>query len=98
LVLAALVFFHDSATNLVGAIRDIEGDRIAGCPTVPVVYGLARAVEIVCALVVCWVALGGALLALVRPNALALGLFIVAVALAASVYIPLWMRRAALAR
>ncbi|HEX6123076.1 MAG TPA: UbiA family prenyltransferase, partial [Ktedonobacterales bacterium] len=40
LLLAAVVFFHDSATNLVGAIRDIEGDRAAGCPTVPVVYGL----------------------------------------------------------
>jgi 4-hydroxybenzoate polyprenyltransferase/geranylgeranylglycerol-phosphate geranylgeranyltransferase len=98
LLLAAVVFFHDSATNLVGAIRDIEGDRAAGCPTVPVVYGLARAVEIVLGLVVAWVVCASVLLALVRPGALAWGLYGVALAIAAWVYVPLWVRRASLSR
>src|SRR3989442_12907342 len=42
LVLAALVFCHDSATNLVGAMRDDDGDRAAGCHTVPAASGAAR--------------------------------------------------------
>lgn len=98
LLFAGVVFFHDSATNLVGALRDVDGDRVAGCPTVPVVYGLSRAAEIVVALVIAWVILAVALMALLRPGALALGLFATALAIAAWVYIPLWRRRAVLAR
>jgi 4-hydroxybenzoate polyprenyltransferase/geranylgeranylglycerol-phosphate geranylgeranyltransferase len=93
LLLAALVFFHDSATNLVGAIRDVDGDRAAGCPTVPVVYGLAAAVDIVISLVVGWVAAGFALAALVRPGGLAAVLLLCALAIAASVYAPMWRAR-----
>ncbi len=33
-------FFHDMTTNIVGTIRDIKGDRLAGYQTVPVKYGL----------------------------------------------------------
>jgi geranylgeranylglycerol-phosphate geranylgeranyltransferase len=33
--LIALFFCHDSATNLLGAVRDIEGDRAAGYRAVP---------------------------------------------------------------
>lgn len=98
LLLAALVFFHDSATNLVGAIRDIEGDRAAGCTTVPVVYGLTRALGLVMGLAVGWLALGIALLAVLRPGALALGLFAAAAALATLVYLPLWLQRRTLSR
>lgn len=98
LLLAGLVFLHDSATNLVGAIRDIDGDRAAGCATVPVVYGLTSAVDIAAALALGWVALGVALLALLRPNALALILFALAAALAALVYLPLWRQRRTLSR
>ncbi|HKV85763.1 MAG TPA: UbiA family prenyltransferase [Ktedonobacterales bacterium] len=93
LLLAALVFFHDSATNLVGAIRDVDGDRAAGCPTVPVVYGLATAVDIVVSLVVSWVVAGIALAALVRPAGLAVALLLCALAIAAYVYAPLWWAR-----
>ncbi|HET9111910.1 MAG TPA: UbiA family prenyltransferase, partial [Ktedonobacterales bacterium] len=46
LALAALVFFHDAATNLVGAIRDVDGDRVAGYATVPVLYGVGRSSRI----------------------------------------------------
>jgi geranylgeranylglycerol-phosphate geranylgeranyltransferase len=101
LLLAALVFCHDSATNLVGAIRDIEGDRAAGYRTVPVVYGLSRAVGLVCALVLAWLVLGGVLLAAARPGGpggMALVLFALAAALAARVYVPLWHDRHTVSR
>ncbi|MBF6591170.1 MAG: UbiA family prenyltransferase [Ktedonobacterales bacterium] len=97
-LLAAMVFFHDAATNLVGAIRDIEGDRAAGYPTVPVVYGLVRAVWIVTALVLCWEVAGSVLMALPRPTPLALGLYIVALGIAAWVYVPLWLARRSVSR
>ena len=98
LVLAALVFFHDSATNLVGAIRDIEGDRAAGYRTVPTVYGLASAVDIACGLALTWVVLGSILMGMLHPSMLAVVLFAIAVALAAYIYIPLWLTRATLSR
>lgn len=93
LLLAVMVFFHDAATNLVGAVRDIDGDRAAGCPTVPVVYGLARALDIAAGLAVCWVVIGGALMVALRPSALAPALFVAALILAVWVYIPLWLAR-----
>lgn len=93
LALAALVFCHDAATNLVGAVRDVDGDRAAGCPTVPVVYGVARAIAIVCLLVIGWVAAGLVALALTRPAALAPLLFVTALGVAALVYVPLWRSR-----
>jgi geranylgeranylglycerol-phosphate geranylgeranyltransferase len=84
--LAALAFFHDSATNLVGAVRDVEGDRAAGYRTVPVVYGVARAVEIVVLLAVVGIGLGAVLMLALRPPLLALGLFGAALALDAMIY------------
>lgn len=43
----ALVFLpHDTASNLVGTLRDVEGDRAGGYRTVPVVRGLDAAVRI----------------------------------------------------
>jgi len=98
LLLATLIFFHDAATNLVGAIRDVEGDRSADCPTMPVVYGVARSVDIAVALACCWIAIGCALASLLWPNGLALALFVGAVALAVCVYVSLWARRAVIAR
>jgi 4-hydroxybenzoate polyprenyltransferase/geranylgeranylglycerol-phosphate geranylgeranyltransferase len=98
LLLAVLAFFHDSATNLVGAIRDVDGDRAAGCPTVPVVYGLPRAVEIACGLALCWVVVAGALMAALRPDGLALALFAIALAIATVVYVPLLRGRATVTR
>lgn len=90
---AALVFFHDSTTNLVGAIRDVEGDRAAGCTTVPVVYGLARAVEIACALALGWVLAAAILFPRLSPGPLALGLLALALALDLWVYVPMFMHR-----
>jgi 4-hydroxybenzoate polyprenyltransferase/geranylgeranylglycerol-phosphate geranylgeranyltransferase len=98
LLLASLVFFHDSSTNLVGAIRDVEGDRAAGCQTVPVAYGLERAVDIAAGLAVGWLAIGSVLLALLRPRPLALVLVAAAAAVDLRVYLPLWLARARVTR
>jgi 4-hydroxybenzoate polyprenyltransferase/geranylgeranylglycerol-phosphate geranylgeranyltransferase len=98
LVLAALVFCHDSATNLVGAIRDVGGDRAAGCQTVPVVYGVVRAVEIASGLAWCWAILGSLLMRLLHPAPLALALFVGALLIAVAVYAPLWAGRKSVSR
>lgn len=98
LLLAAVAFFHDSSTNLVGAIRDVEGDRAAGYETVPVVYGLALAVDIACALALVWIALAIALLAVSRPSPLAPVLLVAALVLDARVYAPMWIARASVSR
>lgn len=39
-LLSIVFLLHDTNSNLVGAIRDIEGDRKGGYRTIPVVYGL----------------------------------------------------------
>lgn len=57
-LLVALFFCHDSATNLLGAVRDMEGDRAAGYQTVPVRYGVAVAVAIAGGLMAGWIAVG----------------------------------------
>ena len=85
-LLAALAFFHDSATNLVGAIRDVEGDRAAGCATAPVVYGPRAATLIAATLGLLWAACAVGLLTLLRPGVLAITLVALALALAAYVY------------
>jgi len=98
LLLAALVFFHDAATNLVGAVRDVDGDRDASCTTVPVVYGVARSVDIAAMLALCWVVIGCALFAIIQRGPLDLVLYAWALGLAGSVYIPLWRKRTQITR
>ena len=39
-VLALVFFFHDTNSNIIGAIRDVYGDRTAGYATTPVKYGI----------------------------------------------------------
>jgi len=98
LLLAALVFFHDAATNLVGAVRDVDGDRVAGCSTVPVVYGVARSLDIAAVLALCWIVIGCAIFAIIHRGPLDLVLYALALGLAWSVYIPLWRKRARVSR
>lgn len=98
LALAALACCHDAATNLVGALRDVDGDRAAGCLTVPVVYGVDRAARIACALALVAVAIGALLLASFPHPALSVFLFLCAALLAAAAYGPLWIARAAISR
>ncbi len=98
LALAALAFFHDSATNLVGAMRDREGDQAAGYNTVPVVYGARRSAQIATGLAALAALSGAALFALLRPGGLALSLFALALVLDARVYGALLLRGRDLSR
>lgn len=61
LALPLLFFLHDVTTNLVGTIRDREGDREGKCITVPIKYGVRNAVRMVVGLVVLWELLAASL-------------------------------------
>jgi len=51
----SLVFLlHDTNSNLIGAIRDIEGDKEGGYNTIPVKYGIKISVFISLILTFCW--------------------------------------------
>ncbi|MGI8678486.1 MAG: UbiA family prenyltransferase [Jatrophihabitans sp.] len=55
---AAVVFaLHDSASNLVGTLRDVDGDLSGGYRTFPVVHGLPAGVNVVTTLVATWTVL-----------------------------------------
>ncbi len=60
--LLSLIFpIHDTNSNLVGAIRDIEGDRAGGYMTIPVRYGIKKSVFISLALTIGWASLAVAI-------------------------------------
>ncbi|HEU5333984.1 MAG TPA: UbiA family prenyltransferase [Actinocrinis sp.] len=83
LLLAGLVFLvHDVGSNLIGAIRDTDGDRAAGYRTLPVRRGVRAAVAVCAACWAGWVALA-ALAGPARPGVATLLLFATAVALGA---------------
>jgi geranylgeranylglycerol-phosphate geranylgeranyltransferase len=48
---AAIFWIHDAGSNLVGALRDIDGDRAGGYRTAPVRYGVTAALSVA---IVCW--------------------------------------------
>jgi 4-hydroxybenzoate polyprenyltransferase/geranylgeranylglycerol-phosphate geranylgeranyltransferase len=56
--LISLVFIiHDVNSNLIGAIRDIEGDKIGGYDTFPVKYGVKISIIIAIILTFIWISL-----------------------------------------
>jgi len=56
--LTSVVFlFHDTNSNLVGAIRDIEGDKKGGYETIPVKYGIKNSIIISLFLTIIWFSL-----------------------------------------
>lgn len=56
--LLSLVFlFHDINSNLVGAIRDIDGDKKGGYMTLPVKYGVKKSVYLSFLLTLIWFSL-----------------------------------------
>jgi len=56
--LLSLVFLvHDTNSNLVGAIRDIEGDKKGGYQTIPVRYGVKNSIIISVLLTAIWLPL-----------------------------------------
>jgi 4-hydroxybenzoate polyprenyltransferase/geranylgeranylglycerol-phosphate geranylgeranyltransferase len=56
--LLSIVFLvHDTNSNLVGAIRDIEGDKKGGYRTIPVKYGVKTSIYISLLLTAVWLPL-----------------------------------------
>lgn len=54
--LTSLIFIiHDTNSNLIGAIRDIEGDKKGGYQTFPVKYGGKKSIQISLVLTISWV-------------------------------------------
>ncbi|HEY9475436.1 MAG TPA: UbiA family prenyltransferase [Mycobacteriales bacterium] len=54
LVVAAVFLLHDTATNLVGALRDVDGDRGSGYRTFPVRHGVTATLTVVTVLCLLW--------------------------------------------
>ena len=53
-LLSVIFLLHDTNSNLVGAIRDIEGDKAGGYLTIPVKYGIKKSVFISLFLTITW--------------------------------------------
>jgi len=49
--------FHDANSNLVGAIRDMQGDRKGGYQTIPVKFGLKNSILISFILTIIWLSI-----------------------------------------
>jgi len=56
-LLSIVFLIHDTNSNLVGAIRDIEGDKKGGYKTIPVKYGIKKSVFISLILTIVWFSL-----------------------------------------
>jgi geranylgeranylglycerol-phosphate geranylgeranyltransferase len=92
LALCGIFFFHDGSSNLIGAIRDRDGDHAAGYRTVPVAYGTPRAIEISGLLTLSWVAFALPLFLRYPDRGLAVTLFALSLLLTALVYLILLRR------
>ena len=56
-LLSFVFLVHDTNSNLVGAIRDLEGDKNGGYMTIPVKYGIKKSVYISLMLTIIWLSL-----------------------------------------
>jgi len=56
-ILSLVFLIHDTNSNLVGAIRDIEGDKKGGYDTYPVRYGLKKSIIFSSILTTIWLSL-----------------------------------------
>lgn len=56
-LLSIVFLLHDTNSNLVGAIRDIEGDKKGGYETIPVKYGIKNSIIISLLLTIIWFSL-----------------------------------------
>lgn len=94
--LAAVFWLHDTTSNLVGTLRDVDGDRAGGYDTLPVRRGMPFAVWTVLALylAVLGAAVAGGLLAEVGDRTAYLVTLAVVAALGVLALAPLVRRRA----
>lgn len=97
-LLLGVFFFHDGSSNLIGALRDFEGDRAAGCHTVPVVYGISRSIRISGMLTLAWLAFALPLFVYYRGREVSLALFAVSLLMTGLAYFMLLAHREALTR
>lgn len=97
-VLCGIFFFHDGSSNLIGAIRDMEGDREAGYRTVPAVYGISRSIQISGILTLSWMAFALPLFVYHYQRAVSLALFVVALLMTGLSYFVLLAHRGDLTR
>lgn len=90
LVFAAVFAAQDTASNLVGTLRDVEGDRSGGCRTVPVRHGVRAAVRTAASLYAAALAtaVSGLLVATAEPGS-ALALLLCAAVCGAGAFVPL---------
>lgn len=93
ILLAVMVCCHDASTNLVGAMRDKEGDEAAGYKTAPVVYGMGRSADIACGLALVSITCGTISLLLAGPGVLTILLLLLTFLLDLIVYVPLGLTR-----
>jgi 4-hydroxybenzoate polyprenyltransferase/geranylgeranylglycerol-phosphate geranylgeranyltransferase len=98
LLLFGTFLFHDSSSNLIGAIRDLEGDRAAGCRTVPAVYGISRSIRISELLTLSWMAFALPLFINYLDREVSIALFVAALSLTALVHLMLLEHRERLTR
>lgn len=56
-ILSIVFLFHDANSNLVGAIRDMKGDKKGGYHTIPVKYGIKKSIIISFILTFIWFSL-----------------------------------------
>jgi geranylgeranylglycerol-phosphate geranylgeranyltransferase len=98
LPVAAGFLLHDTASNLVGTIRDVDGDRAGGYRSVPVEHGFRHAVRLALGLYAAGVALI-ALAAVTADEPVAqLALAVVAAGIGAVAFAPLLRRDSVEAR
>ena len=55
---AAVFWAHDAGSNVIGALRDIDGDRASGHETVPIRYGAKPALRVAAVFWLLWCAAG----------------------------------------
>ncbi|NLU75755.1 UbiA family prenyltransferase [Streptomyces sp. HNM0575] len=91
LLFAGVFCAQDTASNLVGTLRDVEGDRRGGCRTVPVRHGVRAAVRTATALHTAALVTAVPALLLVKggPGSGALALLLCAAACGVAAFVPL---------
>jgi len=86
---ALIVLLHDTATNIVGTLRDVAGDRAGGYRTLPVQRGLAHATRTATALYAAALLLAAGTAVLVAHRAAYLLLLIASAVTGAVALVPL---------
>ena len=99
--LSLVFFFHDTNSNIIGAIRDVHGDMTGGYRTTPVLYGITNALIISAALSILYLllAIGIIMIAVMLPfPTYFLGLYLIGILVLFIMYLFLFNARKKLTR